>query len=154
MNALCYMADLTSESGAGMHAIHFLLCSSLSTELRGPVSHLELLIHTVTNAAGSSGHFDPTNQMVLRLEYLSEPDVKWAIFFIHVAEFVGLVVLVLFLAAKLETDDDFFIRDNTLIVVNLCFGVLLWLAVMEVFVIYLQHVFRTNRHASPSRAAC
>ena len=107
----------------------------------------------MTNAAGNSGHFDPTNQMILRLEYLSEPDVKWAIFFIHVAEFVGLVVLILFLAAKLETDDNFFIRDNTLVVVNLCFGVLLWLAVMEVFVIYLQHVFRTNRQASPSQAA-
>ena len=95
--------------------------------------------------AGGSGHFDPTNQMILRLEYLSDTDVKWAIFFIHMAEFVGLAVLILYLVAKLLTDDNYFIRNNTLVVVNLCVGVLLWLAVMEVFVIYIQHVVRTHR---------
>jgi len=95
--------------------------------------------------AGGSGHFDPTNQMILRLEYLKESDVKWTIFFIHVTEFIGLLVLILYLVAKLKTDDNFFIRDNTLVVVNLCFGVLLWLALIEVFVIYIQHVVRTNR---------
>lgn len=86
--------------------------------------------------------------MILRLEYLSESDVKWAIFFIHLSEFAGLVVLVLYLLAKLKLDDNYFIRDNTLVVVNLCVGVLLWLAVMEVFIIYLQHVARTNRSGS------
>ena len=83
--------------------------------------------------------------MILRLEYLTESDVKWAIFLIHLSEFIGLVVLVLYLAAKLEMDDNYFIRDNTLVIVNLCFGVLLWLALMEIFVIYIQHVVRTNR---------
>ena len=43
------------------------------------------------------------------------------------AEFIGLLVLILYLVAKLKTDDNYFIRDNTLVVVNLCFGVLLWL---------------------------
>ncbi len=83
--------------------------------------------------------------MILRLEYLSDTDVKWAIFFIHMAEFVGLAVLILYLVAKLLTDDNYFIRNNTLVVINLCVGVLLWLAVMEVFVIYIQHVVRTHR---------
>ena len=94
---------------------------------------------------GGSGHYDPTNQMILRLEYLTESDVKWAIFFIHVSEFVGLVVLVLYLAAKLRMDDNYFIRDNTLVIVNLCFGVLLWLALIEAFVIYMHHMVRTIR---------
>ena len=107
------------------------------------------LMYYLVPVTGGSGHYDPTNQMILRLEYLTETDVKWGIFLIHVSEFVGLVMLVLYLVTKLRTDDNYFIRDNTLVVINLCFGVMLWLALMEVFVIYIQHMVRAIRWSLP-----
>ncbi len=98
-------------------------------------------------AGSSSGHFDPTGSVVMRIEYLCEIDLKWTIAFIHCAELVGLAALILVLLAKLFKKDNYFIADNTLVLVNACTGIILWLVLLEFFAIYLHHIHRANRHA-------
>jgi hypothetical protein len=85
----------------------------------------------------------------MRIEYLSEVDLKWTISFIHCSELVGLAVLILVLLAKLTKGDTYFVADNTLVLVNVCVGAVLWLALMEFFVIYVQHIHRANRQDFP-----
>ncbi|KAK9907744.1 hypothetical protein WJX75_009081 [Coccomyxa subellipsoidea] len=98
-----------------------------------------------SSSGSSSGHFDPTGSVVMRIEYLRELDLKWTIAFIHCAEVVGLAVLVLVLLAKLCKPDNYFIADNTLVLVNACTAIILWLVLLEFFLIYLHHVHRANR---------
>lgn len=87
----------------------------------------------------------------MRIEFLSEVDLKWTISFIHCAEAIGLIVLILVLLAKLNKPDNYFVADNTLVIVNTCVGCTLWLALMEFFIIYAQHIHRANRHVPNHR---
>ncbi len=96
-------------------------------------------------AGSSSGHYDPTGAVVMRIEYLHEMDLKWTIAFIHCAELVGLAVLILVLLAKLYKPDNYFIADNTLVLVNACTGIIMWLVLLEFFLIYVHHICRANR---------
>ncbi|CAL8470482.1 g10024 [Coccomyxa elongata] len=99
-----------------------------------------------STSGSSSGHYDPTGAVVMRIEYLCEMDLKWTIAFIHCAELVGLAVLILVLLAKLYKPDNYFIADNTLVLVNACTGIIMWLVLLEFFLIYVHHICRANRH--------
>lgn len=98
-------------------------------------------------AGSSSGHFDPTGSVVMRIEYLCEIDLKWTIAFIHCAELVGLAVLILVLLAKLYKPDSYFYADNTLVLVNACTALILWLVLLEFFLIYVHNIRSANRSA-------
>ena len=96
-------------------------------------------------AGSGSGHYNPRDEVVVRIEYLSEADLKWTLSAMHCMEVIGLVVLLLVLLAKLRQGNAAFIANNTLNVVNTAVGALLWLALLEFFSIYCHGIRAVNR---------
>ena len=64
------------------------------------------------------------------------------------------MLLILVLLAKLLKSDDFFVRDNTLVIVNASVGAMLWLVLLEMFAIYCHHIVRANRCTTLLPFAC
>ena len=70
----------------------------------------------------AAGINNPRDEVVVRIEYLSEADLKWTLSAMHCMEVIGLVVLLLVLLAKLRQGNAAFIANNTLNVVNTAVG--------------------------------
>lgn len=90
----------------------------------------------------------------MRMEYMSEADMKWTMSAMHCMEAIGLAVLLLVLLAKVRQDDGYFIANNALNVVNTAVGALLWLALVEFFSIYCHSIYAVNRQAAVIEELC
>ncbi len=113
-------------------------------------AHAGFHMLVVLCAGSGSGHYNPRDEVVVRMEYLSEADLKCTLSAMHCMEVIGLIVLLLVLLAKLRQGNGSFIANNTLNVVNTAVGALLWLALLEFFSIYCHGIRSVNRCATTS----
>ncbi|KAL4421963.1 hypothetical protein ABPG77_010986, partial [Micractinium sp. CCAP 211/92] len=115
-----------------------------------------------SNAGGASGslaqHYDADGDVILRLEFLRPTEMKAIIRAARGAVLAGLAMLIGTLVFRTQKPDEYYLRTNTVPIVNLAFGCPLLAIQLTCFLVFFYRVYRSNlsgkRWSHRRRRAC
>jgi hypothetical protein len=100
------------------------------------------------NGGGSSGpeiaHYDSSKDVVLRLEFLSTPEVKTLFRTVRVSVLVGLGMLAVAVYLKVDKPNNYYLSDQTVPIMNICFAAVLLPALLACCGLFFWRVYRSN----------
>ncbi|KAI7844547.1 hypothetical protein COHA_001905 [Chlorella ohadii] len=89
-------------------------------------------------------HYDSSKDVVLRLEFLSTPEVKALFRTVRVSVLVGLGMLAVAIYLKVDKPNDYYLSDQTVPILNICFAAVLLPALLACWALFIWRVYRSN----------